>query len=92
MKFIMKIGDIATIPNIGDVVIGKNHEIEKDDISLLCKKGQEIIVEGKKEKLRFKVKDIRLTFSMTEKIIISMEFEKSENFKKLRIGDSIYSI
>lgn len=42
MKFIMKIGDIATIPNIGDVVIGKNHEIEKDDISLLCKKGQEI--------------------------------------------------
>ena len=32
MKFIMKIGDIATIPNIGDAVIGKNHKIEKDDI------------------------------------------------------------
>ena len=49
MKFIMKIGDIATIPNIGDAVIGKKHKIEKDDISILCKKGQEIIVEGKKE-------------------------------------------
>ena len=89
MKFIMKIG---TIPNIGDAVIGKNHKIEKDDISILCKKGQEIIVEGKKGKLRFRVKDIRLTFSMSEKIIISMEFEKSEDFKKLRVGDSIYSI
>lgn len=88
----MKIGDIATIPDIGDVVIGKNQKIEKDDISILCKKGQEIIVEGKQEKLRFRVKDIRLTFSMSEKIIISMEFEKSEDFKKLRIGDSLYSI
>lgn len=45
-----------------------------------------------KEKLKFRVKDIRLTFSMFEKIIISMEFEKSEDFKKLRVGDSIYSI
>ena len=40
----MMIGDIAVIPEIGDVIIGNNPKIVKNDLSMLCKKGQDIIV------------------------------------------------
>lgn len=92
MEFVMNIADIATIPEVGNVIIGKNPSIEKEDLSGLCRRGQDIVVKGKKEKLQFIVKDVRLTFSISEKIIISIEFEESENFHKLRIGDSVYKI
>ena len=43
MDFIMKIGDMTTVPKVGNMIIGKNPQVVKDDISKLCQKGQNII-------------------------------------------------
>ena len=88
----MMIGDIAVIPEIGDVIIGNNPKIVKNDLSMLCKKGQDIIVVKEGEELKFKVKDIRLSFTFTEKIIINIILENSEDFVKLKVGDLVYKI
>lgn len=86
----MMIGDIAVIPEIGDVIIGNNPKIVKNDLSMLYKKGQDIIVVKEGEELKFKVKDIRLSFTFTEKIIINIILENSEDFVKLKVGDLVY--
>ncbi len=86
----MMIGDIAVIPEIGDVIIGNNPKIVKNNLSMLYKKGQDIIVVKEGEELKFKVKDIRLSFTFTEKIIINIILENSEDFVKLKVGDLVY--
>ena len=86
----MMIGDRAVIPEIGDVIIGNNPKIVKNNLSMLYKKGQDIIVVKEGEELKFKVKDIRLSFTFTEKIIINIILENSEDFVKLKVGDLVY--
>ena len=92
MELIMTIGDVITIPAIGDVIVGSNSEITKDDTSKLCKIGEDIVVIKDDKKLKFKVVDMKLSFSINEKVIISIKLEKTIEFNKLKIGDLVYKI
>ena len=90
MEFIMKIGDVVTIPNVGFVIVGGNTEITKNDISKLCNIGDNIVIKTENEELLFKVLDIKLSFSISENVIISMQLEETKDFCKLNSGDLIY--
>ena len=86
----MKIGDVVTIPNVGFVIVGGNTEITKNDISKLCNIGDNIVIKTENEELLFKVLDIKLSFSISENVIISMQLEETKDFCKLNSGDLIY--
>lgn len=90
MEFIMTIGDIIYIPNVGVVIVGGNPEITKNDLSKLCSIGKNIIIKTKNEELLFKVLDIKLSFSISEKVIISIQLEETKDFCKLNFGDLVY--
>ncbi len=90
MEFIMKIGDVVTIPNVGFVIVGGNTEITKNDISKLCNIGDNIVIKTENEELLFKVLDIKLSFSISENVIISMQLEETKDFCKLNSGDLVY--
>lgn len=86
----MSIGDVTTIANIGNVIVGGNPEITKNDTSKLCKKGENIIIRSDEQESKFKVQDIRLSYSMSEKVIVSLQLEESENFSNIRHGDLVF--
>lgn len=86
----MSIGDVTTIANIGNVIVGGNPEITKNDTSKLCKKGENIIIRSDEQESKFKVQDIRLSYSMSEKVIVSLQLEESENFSNIRPGDLVF--
>lgn len=86
----MKIGDVVTIPNVGFVIVGGNTEITKNDISKLCNIGDNIVIKTENEELLFKVLDIKLSFSISENVIISMQLEETKDFCKLNSGDLVY--
>lgn len=90
MELVMTIGDITIVPNIGFVIVGGNPYITKDDTSRLCKRGEYIFIEKEKEKLVFKVLDIKLSYSISEKVIISMHLNESDDLRKIEIGDKVY--
>lgn len=90
MEFIMSIGDVTTITNIGNVIVGENPEITKTDTSKLCKKGENIIIRSAEQEFIFKVQDISLSCSISEKVIVSLQLEESENFSKIKPGDLIF--
>lgn len=90
MEFIMSIGDVTTIANIGNVIVGGNPEITKNDTSKLCKKGENIIIRSAEQESIFKVQDIRLSYSISEKVIVSLQLEESENFSKIKPGDLVF--
>lgn len=92
MELVMTIGDVVSIPNVGSVIVGGNLEITKDNTTKLCKKGDDIIVYKGNEKLKFEVMDIKLSFSLSERVIISIKLKESKDFNKLNIGDLVYKI
>ncbi len=92
MEFMMKIREATVIQNIGFVIIGGNREITKEDTSKLCKTGQDIIVKYNDEDLVFKVADIKLSFSISEKVIIGIRLEDSDSLGKIKAGDLVYKI
>lgn len=92
MELVMTIGDVVSIPNVGSVIVGGNLEITKDNTTKLCKKGDDIIVHKGNEKLKFEVMDIKLSFSLSERVIISIKLKESKDFNKLNIGDLVYKI
>lgn len=86
----MSIGDVTTIANIGNVIVGGNPEITKYDISKLCKKDENVVIRSDGQEFIFKVQDIRFSYSMSEKVIISLKLEESENFNKIKPGDLVF--
>lgn len=90
MEYIMTIGDTMIIPNIGFVIVGGNPQINKNDTSKLCNIGDDITIKSGDEELVFKVLDVKLSFSISEKIIISMMLEESKDFCKLNPGNKVY--
>ena len=92
MEYMMKIGDAVEIPSVGYIIIGNNPEVTKYNTSNLCRKGSDIIVECEGEKLKFKVLDIQLTFSISEKVIINLQVEKNDSFEKIKPGSFVYKI
>lgn len=92
MQFIMEVGEAIKIPAIGNVIVGSNADITKDDTSRLCKRGDNIIVKSEAEELVFKVLDINLSFSLSEKIIISIQLEETKEFFKIKCGNRVYKV
>ena len=90
MEFIMLVGDVTIIAGIGGVIVGGNPEISKNDTSKLCKKGDTIIVISDDQEFTFNVKDIRLSYSISEQVIVSLQVEETENFSKIKLGASVF--
>lgn len=92
MELIMTIGDTFTMANVGHVIVGVNKEITKHNTSKLCKAGDEIVVIKENNNFNFKVLDVKLSFSFSEAVIVSIMVEKSIYFHKLKSGDLVYKI
>ncbi len=88
----MAIADVFDIPGIGDVIMGGNPDITKNDTSKLCRKGQNIIIITQNGEFTFKVLGIRLSLSIAETVIIGIHLEDSEDFHSLKAGDLVYKI
>lgn len=92
MEFVMKIGDVVIIPNIGPVIVGVNPEVTIYDTSKLCRIGDNIVVDNGEEKLKFKVLDIDLSCSIWNAVNIGIKIEESKDFIKIKPGNSVYKI
>ena len=88
----MEVGEAITIPAVGNVIVGVNTDITKEDTSKLCKRGDCIIVKSEAEELVFKVLDINLSFSLSEKIIINIQLEETNEFFKIKCGNRVYKM
>ena len=88
----MTIANVIVVPGIGNVIMGGNPEITKNDTSKLCRKGQSIIIITQNREFVFKVLDVQFSLSIAEAVIIGTHLEESEDFHRLKAGDLIYKI
>ncbi len=92
MEYIMKIGDTVILPSIGYVISGSNPEITKNDTSILNLKDKLIMVKTATDEFMFKVLDVKVSFSISEHLIIGIVVEESDNFSRIKAGDLLYKV
>lgn len=92
MEFIMKIGDTMILQSIGYVISGSNPKINKNDLSMLNLKDKLIMVKTANEEITFKVIEVKISFSITENLIIGINVAESDDFSKIKAGDLLYKV
>lgn len=92
MEYIMEIGDAIILPSVGYVIIGSNPQITKYDTAILNFKDKFIMVKTATDEFIFKVLDVKISFSITENLIIGIRVAESDNFSKIKTGDLLYKV
>ncbi|MFD0671905.1 hypothetical protein [Cohnella sp. GCM10027633] len=88
---IMQVG-LTLNNNLGSIIIGANPKISLNTMNRLDVADKEIMVKTFSEELKFKVKKVDISTSISGSISIGMIIYDSDDFIKVKAGDEVYKI
>lgn len=92
MNFVMKVGEVINLPNIGYMISGNNSDITVNDVSKLSLINKSILVKTDDNEIILKVLRVKLSTSISDNLLIGLIVEEHDDFSKIRSGNLIYKI